>query len=347
VLRNSEVRRLAWCFLVITAIFATLGFLISWPSGILVLGAALAFGILFSLFTRARYRNLAQLSAQIDQILHHEELLSFGDHDEGELSILRSEIQKMTVRIKEQNQALSKEKDYLADALADIAHQLRTPLTSANLALSLAARASDSTEREVYLREAAQLLIRMDWLITALLKLSRLDAGVVEFVQEPVSVDALVRSALEPLLIPMELREVTCQLEIPADAVVIGDQRWLAEALQNILKNCLESVGEHGTIWITCNATPLFTELVIRDSGPGIDPADLPHVFDRFYQGAGRATAGYGIGLALAKMVVTRHGGAIKATNHQAGGAVFDLRFYPGDGSFTLPSRSSNVRSIA
>jgi len=336
VLRNSELRQFAFCFLLLGAILAIIGFLVNPLTGWMVTGSIVAFGTLFALFTRARYQNLRHLADQIDQILHHNELLSLTDNYEGELSILRTEIQKMTVRIREQNLALRAEKEHLADALADIAHQLRTPLTSASLALSLARRAVTDAEREAYLREATSLLMRMDWLITALLKLSRLDADVVEFTEDKIAVTDLVRSALEPLVIPMELREVNCQVDVPTKAYIFGDAQWLAEALQNILKNCVESIGEQGNIIISCRDTAIFTEIVIRDDGPGFATADLPQVFNRFYQGTPNHVAepgsnaskgGYGIGLALAKTIVTRSGGTIKATNHHDGGAVFVLRF--------------------
>lgn len=114
---------------------AITGFAINRWAGLLSLLSSAAFGTAFFTFTRARYKSIAQLSHQMDLVLHNADRLFIDDSDEGELSILRSEITKMTLRIREQNEALKKEKKYLADSLADIAHQLRTPLTSANLIL--------------------------------------------------------------------------------------------------------------------------------------------------------------------------------------------------------------------
>jgi signal transduction histidine kinase len=111
-------------------------------------------------------------------VLHNADHLYIGEVDEGELSILQSEITKMTLRIREQNQALKKEKEHLADSLADIAHQLRTPLTSVNLILSLLENNSNEHERKALIRETKELFVQMDWLLTSLLKLSRLDAGI-------------------------------------------------------------------------------------------------------------------------------------------------------------------------
>ena len=246
-----------------------------------VLGAA------FFTFTKARYRKLSQIAKQINLVLYNADRFELGNFDEGELSILHSEITKMTLRIREQNEMLKKERQYLADSLADIAHQLRTPLTSATLILSLLAETSgkaelskaepgkakpgkaepgkaelgkakpgkkapdetspdtDKTERKVHPYEIEELLMRMDWLITTLLKISRLDAGVAVFQNEPIRLSELLKSALRPLAIPLELRGVNVLLDVSEEMVIQGDAGWLSEAFQNILKNCMESVSEN------------------------------------------------------------------------------------------------------
>lgn len=305
----------------------TLGFAINATAGILLFACVTAFGTVFFAFTKARYKSLAQISNQIDLVLHNAERLYIGESEEGELSILNSEITKMTLRIREQNDALKKEKEHLADSLADIAHQLRTPLTSANLILSLLENVSDEHERKAFLRETEELLVRMDWLLTSLLKLSRLDAGVVAFQRERVDVNDLICTALRPLQIPMELHNISFKTDVPKGMEVWGDPGWLSEALQNIIKNCMESSGDNGEIEIVCEENPLFSEIAIHDSGAGFEKEDLPYLFDRFYRGKNTDATGYGIGLALCKMIVTRQGGTIAARNHPQGGAVFAVRF--------------------
>ncbi|MDD4850906.1 MAG: HAMP domain-containing sensor histidine kinase [Gemmiger sp.] len=326
-LRNKEVRRFAAVFALLAVVFAAAGFAIAPAAGVLAVLSAAAFGALFALFTKARYQRLAEIAAQIDLVLHDADALFISEETEGELSILQSEITKMTLRIREQNAALQREKTNLADSLADVAHQLRTPLTSANLILTLLKNTADENERKALLREAAALFAQMDRLLTALLKLSRLDAGIVVFQKEPVGVAALVTAALQPLQIPMELHNVTVEREIGAEITIEGDFNWLTEAVENILKNCMESMSAGGVIQIECTDTPIFTELAIHDGGPGIRPEDLPNLFDRFYRGKNTGTAGYGIGLALCKTILVRQGGSITAKNHPQGGAVFTLRF--------------------
>ena len=326
-LRNREFRQFAILFSLIAAAAVTLGFAINRLAGILAVASAAAFGAAFFAFTKARYKSIARISDQIDLVLHNADHLYIGESDEGELSILQSEITKMTLRIREQNDALKKEKECLADSLADIAHQLRTPLTSVNLILSLLENNLDENERKALIRETKELFVQMDWLLTSLLKLSRLDAGIVVFQSEQIDVNALVCAALRPFLISMELHGIALQTDVPEGIIIQGDSGWLSEAIQNIIKNCIESAGENGKIEIVCRSNPLFTEIAIHDSGAGFEKEDLPCLFDRFYRGKNAGATGYGIGLALCKMIITRQGGTITAKNHPQGGAIFTIRF--------------------
>ncbi|MCI8646362.1 MAG: HAMP domain-containing histidine kinase [Firmicutes bacterium] len=325
--RNKEIVRFCMLLAVITACSSAAGFFIGRTAGLLCLISAAVFSAAFFLFTRKRYQRIARISQEIDEVLHNEERLLICEAEEGELSILQSEITKMTLRIREQNHTLKNEKEHLADSLADIAHQLRTPLTSVNLILSLLANEPEEQKRKTLLREAEGLLLRMDWLLTSLLKLSRLDAGIIEFQREPLDVRALVNMALQPLLISMELHGVGLRLSIADGIQIEGDSGWLAEALRNILKNCMESAGDGGQIEISCEDTLLYTEIIIHDSGPGFEKEDLPCLFDRFYCGKSGSASGYGIGLALCKTIITRQGGTVSAKNHPQGGAVFAVRF--------------------
>ncbi|MDR1699665.1 MAG: HAMP domain-containing histidine kinase [Lachnoclostridium sp.] len=325
--RNKELIRFTGVFIITTALFTVCGFMINVVSGILIILSSAVLWTAFFIFTNIRYRKLKELSGQIDRILHNENYLTLDRFEEGELSILHSEISKMTSRIREQNDALIKDKIYLADSLADIAHQLRTPLTSVNLVLSLLTKTTDEKEIKSFSREAEDLLVRMDWLISSLLKLSRLDAGVVEFKNEIISVRELIQSSLLTLTIPMELRNIDLNISIPEYANIQGDAGWLAQAIQNILKNCMESVGENGKIDILCEVNMLFIKLYIHDSGDGFFAEDIPYLFDRFYRGKNSQASGYGIGLALSKMIITNLNGTIKAENDKKGGALFSIQF--------------------
>lgn len=326
-LRNREIKQFAIFFSLIVATVVILGFTINTAAGILAIVSSIAFGITFFAFTKARYKSIAQISDQIDLVLHNIDHLYIAESEEGELSILQSEITKMTLRIREQNSALKKEKEHLADSLADIAHQLRTPLTSVNLILSLLENNPDENERKSLIWETKELFVQMDWLLTSLLKLSRLDAGIVVFQSKQIDVNNLICTALRPFLIQMDLHNITLQTNVPKEMTIQGDLGWLSEAIQNIIKNCIESAGNNGKIDIICTDNPLFTEIAVHDSGVGFKKEDLPCLFERFYRGKNSAATGYGIGLALCKMIITRQGGMITAKNHPRGGAVFSIRF--------------------
>ncbi|MCQ2015250.1 MULTISPECIES: sensor histidine kinase [Clostridium] len=325
--RNKEFQKFSILFLLMAAVFAMVGFVINVYAGILSIISSAVFGIVFFMFTKSRYKSIAKISDEIDLVLHNDDHLYITESNEGELSILQSEIRKMTLRIREQNDALKKEKEHLADSLADIAHQLRTPLTSVNLILSLLENSNDENELKKFKREAEELLLQMDWLITSLLKISRLDAGIVVFKSEEIDVNKLISTALRPFLISIELHNIDLQIHVEKGIVIHGDSGWLSEALQNIFKNCIESVGDNGRFQITCENNQLFTEIVIHDSGDGFKKEDLPYLFKRFYRGKNTDATGYGIGLALCRMIITRQGGTITAKNHMQGGAVFSIHF--------------------
>ena len=172
------------------------------------------------------------------------------------------------------------------------------------------------------------LLVRVDSLITSLLKLSRLDAGIIVFQKEPVEVRALVDTALRPLRISMDLHDVTVRMDLPDGVSLSGDPDWLAQAVQNILKNCMESAGDHGWIEIVCEDTLLFTEIRIHDSGSGFDESELHSLFERFYRGRKMKGDGIGIGLALSKAIIEEQNGTITARNLINAGACFEIRFY-------------------
>lgn len=263
-------------------------------------------------------------------MLHHQTPIHFENYREGELSILQNELSKMTLRLTEQADALSRDKKYLSDAMADISHQLRSPLTSMHLILSLLKKPDLSKERErALLMELAQLLSHMDWLVEALLKMSKMDAGTAYLKHVSIPLPQLLKQASEPLLIPFELREQTFEMHFETgNEQFVGDLSWSVEALSNILKNCMEHTPAGGTITATCRENTIFTEIIIEDNGPGFSSQDLPHLFERFYKGENASDQSVGIGLALARMIVSQQNGTLKAENRLEGGARFILKFY-------------------
>jgi len=328
-LKNKEVRKALLWQLLLSAAACAVCFRFDLRAGLTAVALSLLLMLIFCISTYKRYQRLSSLADDINQILHGDSSMDFNHYSEGELSILHSEIYKMTVRLREQQQKLLSDKKYLADSLADISHQLRTPLTSINLLVErLSASGLTDKCRHQLTNELYELLSRIDWLITTLLKISKLDAGTVSFNKETVSLETLIKKSCSPLLIPMELRGQ--ELIIRAEGNFYGDPAWTSEAVGNIVKNCMEHTPEGGRIEINAAENALYSEIVIKDNGTGISPEDLPHIFERFYKGKNSDGKSFGIGLALSRMIIAGQKGTVKAENRKNAGAMFTIRFYKG-----------------
>lgn len=289
--------------------------------------------VIFFIYKRRRDRKIRKLSELMDRILHGEEGVSIEECEEGEIAILASEIQKMTIRLKEQSDALLQDKKNLADAIYDISHQLRTPLTSMNLVVELLSKEELDYEHRLKLnRELKYSLARIDWLIEALLKLSKIDAKTALFVHEEVSVRELVEKSVEPFMVSMELKDITLDMKVDEEKY-IGDLQWSREAIGNLIKNCVEHTNIGGNICISAEENPLYTEIRVSDDGDGFCQEDIPYLFNRFYKGKNASEHSIGIGLALARSVILEQNGTIKASNRMDNtgavrGATFEVRFY-------------------
>ena len=327
-LRNNEVVKTLYLQIFISVSAIVVAFIWDKRFGVFTFVVTTLLLLISIVSTYMRYRRIYELSADVDRILHGNDInLSLNKYHEGELAILQSEIHKMTLRLREQRQQLEDDKCYLANALADISHQVRTPLTSINLLVDLLSEPDITDERRMKLtHELMALISRIDWLITTLLKISKLDAGTVQFKQETISLHNLICKATDPLLIPIEIREQNLYVETNGNFT--GDVSWTVEAICNIVKNCMEHTPNGGEIRITASENLLFTEIIISDSGTGIGKEDLPHIFDRFYKSKNAGDKNFGIGLSLARMIITNQNGVIKAENNATKGALFTIRFY-------------------
>ena len=330
-LRNPEAKRLAVIHLILTSAIAAAGFIISPPIGVGCLFICLIFDLLALVSAKTRYKKIAALSDEVDRILHGYESYNLDQFSEGELSILQSELVKMTIRLREQAEQLQADKLYLADSLADISHQIKTPLTSINLAVALLAEPNLPQDRRVALiGDISRSLGRIEWLISTLLKISRLDAGAIDLRRDNVRVRNLIQAASAPLEIAMDLHNLKFAVECPDNASITVDMAWSTEAIGNILKNSVEHTPDGGNINVTVTDTSIFVQIEISDSGEGFSDADLPRLFERFYKGHGSSEQSVGIGLALSRMIITRQNGSVIAENGQNGGALFTIRFYKG-----------------
>lgn len=301
--------------------------------------------VIFMALTNRRYRALANMAANLDRVLAGERDIRLRDMSEGELAILSSEIDKVIAWLNLTVDELQAEKLALSDALADISHQLKTPLTSIAISTELirdrlSAR-GDSEDLVERLRLIQTLQARVEDLVSALLKLARIDAGVIKLVCGDVDARELVRKSFEPLAIAFDIADVRFSADVQDGASYEGDLTWSVEALENILKNCMEHTPAGGCVSVRVTEDVLACRIRIEDTGPGIAESDLPHIFERFYRGSRDANAtpsevnpaGVGIGLALSKSLVTAQGGTLTAENLRdengnITGAAFNLVFF-------------------
>jgi signal transduction histidine kinase len=262
-------------------------------------------------------------------MIHGDYSPGFEGYFEGELAILQNQLCKLAATLKEKTDSLLKDKTYLSDSLADISHQIRTPLTSLNIISSMLAREYLPTAKRLELVKKTDLLLaHMDRLVTTLLKIAMIDSGTARLKRETVKVSRLIEKASQFVDLQMEVKHQKLIWTREERISFEGDPQWSAEALGNILKNCIQHTPEGGCIYVETLENPVFTEISIRDEGPGIPKKDLLRLFERFYKGSASLSGGFGIGLSLARMVAAAQNGTIKVANSKEGGAVFTIRFY-------------------
>lgn len=327
-LKNPEIKRFLAVILILGLIFTAVAYFIAPYAALISILMLLSFLVCFLVFIKKRYSRIDILTQTIDKILHGNDKINIKSFSEGELSILENDVQKMLTRLREQKDILERERTFLADSIADISHQLRTPLTSINIALSLMQSPDITSEKRAeLLRELTMLISKIEYLVSVLLKISKLDAGTVQFEMKKNSLLSLMKEAAEPLMVPMDIKNQSLILDV-GDISLSCDSHWSVEAFGNILKNCTEHTPEGGSITVKGEDTPIYTEITIADTGCGFNEDDLPHIFERFYKGTNSSKESFGIGLNLAKMIIESQNGIIKAQNSESSSAEFIIRFY-------------------
>lgn len=284
--------------------------------------------ILYFYFVKRQYWKMNEIEEYMGQVLQGNYSMDIRDYEEGQVSCLKNEVYKLTIRLKEQSDQSLKDKQELEQILSDISHQLRTPLTSMYVINDLLEKEDiEKSMKKEILRKNRRQLERIEWLVTSLLKMSRLDNGSILFKLEKVPVRELVKNALEPLNIPMELKNINVEVECLPEIVVMVDVHWTIEALVNILKNAYEHTLDGGNIHIKVIDNPIYTDIQIMDTGTGISSQDLPHIFERFYTGSvGKESIG--IGLNMAKKIIDKELGDISVTSLEGVGTTFSIKFY-------------------
>lgn len=274
-------------------------------------------------------RKIDGITKYIREINNRNYELKIKENAEDELSNLRNELYKITLMLKEEAENSKKDKKFLAKSLSDISHQIKTPLTSISIMLDEIKdnENMDEETRQRFIFEISRQVEQISFLTIALLKLSKLDSGTVEFEKSKYRLDELVQNAIKNLEIPLEIKnqEVISSLK---EAYIIGDYKWTLEAITNIIKNCIEHTKENKKIYVEIRETNVYTELIIRDEGEGIEEKDLKHIFDRFYKGKNSSENSFGIGLSLSKSILEKQNASITCASRLNEGTTFKIYFY-------------------
>jgi signal transduction histidine kinase len=272
-------------------------------------------------------REIERLSADVRRIIDGQSV-DLRDNREGVWSILKNDVFTLAALKNEQVDALGSERDMLKDTLADISHQIKTPLTSMRLMIDLlenmlAQDVPAPDKQAEFIANIRSSLNRTEWLVSALLKMAKLDAGAIEFSRAAISSTELIELAAEPLQILLDMKNQ--QIKVGGAAELFCDRRWTAEALSNVLKNASEHSPDMSRLLIQAGANPICAWISVTDSGKGIPKSEIAGLFKRF-QGS-RSGTGYGIGLPLALAIMRSQNGDIEVSNENMG-ATFTLKFF-------------------
>lgn len=276
-----------------------------------------------------RQNKISELKDYMNALNHDNYKLELRDNADDELSGLRNEIYKLTVLLREQAKKAVEQRQVLADSMANISHQLKTPLTSVTILVN---NLSDNLDMDVLTRqrffsEITRQLTDMSWLIAVMLKLSRVDAGVVEFQRQFCHVKTVVEEVVQKLEIAAEWKEISILTDVSEGIGVYADKKWMVEALMNIVKNAIEHSFPGGSVEVKGEENEVYTQIIIRDCGEGMTEEERRKLFQRFYKGASVKEDSVGIGLALAKEIIEKQGGYISVDSQMGKGTVFRIRF--------------------
>lgn len=283
---------------------------------------------LFLRFNAKKDREINKITKCLEEINKRNYKIDIEEMSEDELSILKNELYKVTIKLKEDAENSKQAKKDLKDTLADISHQLKTPITSILIILDniIDNPDMDKNTREDFIRDIKRELLNMNFLALNLLKLSKLDSNTVHFLKKEVSLNEIVTSSIKNVSPLCDLKNITIAKNLESGIKINCDLNWQVEAITNILKNCVEHSNENSKIDIMTTTNKVYSSIEIRDYGPGISQKDLPHIFERFYKGASSSSNSIGIGLSLAKKIIESNNGLIMVDTSKKG-TTFTIKY--------------------
>ena len=260
------------------------------------------------LYDRRKDKEISEITKYIEEINRKNYSLKIDEISEDELSILKNEIYKTTVMLKESASNSLKDKVQLKESLEDISHQIKTPLTSILVILDnlIDDPNMEKDVRDDFIKDIKREVTNINFLVQSLLKLSKFDSNTIHFIKEDIFIKNIVDESIKNVAVACDLKNISILTEGNEKFKVNCDFMWEVEAITNIIKNCVEHSKENGKIIIGYEQNNVYSSITIQDFAGGIDKEDLPHIFQRFYKGKNASKDSVGIGLALAKTIIEK-----------------------------------------
>ena len=289
----------------------------------------LILSIIFFKYNHSESKKINEITKYIEEINRGNYKLNIEENTEDELSILKNELYKITIMLKEVAENSQKDKTTLKDSLSDISHQIKTPITSILIMLDNILSDENMPEdiKKDFIKDIKREIINIKFLVESILKLSKIDSNSIKFIKKEVSIKDIINESVKNVSMLSELKNIEIIVSGDDSIKTICDLKWQVEAITNILKNCIEHSYENKKIYINYNPNNMYTELKIEDNGTGIDAKDLPHIFERFYKGKNSSSDSVGIGLALSKSIIESNNGYIQVDSELNKGTTFIIKY--------------------
>lgn len=274
------------------------------------------------------FKEISDISSKI-RFEEFESITSIKSLSESEISLLSNAINSLIIRLKHQLEILNIDKHFLQKMLADISHQMKTPLSSIRMYNEILIDKPDieDTLKIEFLNQSKSQIDRLDWLILGLLKSAKIEANAIEMVKIESDLSSTIEIALAPFSNLAYDKNIHIEVGEVNNIMIVHDFKWVAEALGNIIKNAIEHTQEGGFIKIYIEETPMTVEVHIEDNGEGIKRQYLSQVFERFYQVKGEKSSSAGIGLGLSKEILEKNDATIYVNSVYGKGSDFIITF--------------------
>lgn len=286
--------------------------------------------LIFFNYNHNQNKKISEITKYIEEINKKNYKLDIKDNSEDELSILKNELYKITIMLKETAENSKNDKLKLKDSLSDISHQLKTPITSILIMLDNILDDKQMSEdiRTEFIKDIKREIINIKFLVESILKLSKIDSNTINFIKKEVTIQEIIAEAVKNISMIKEIRNIKITVKGNSTDTIICDMKWQVEAITNILKNCIEHSKENGEIEIVYGKNTIYAEIKIMDYGTGIEKQDLPHIFERFYKGKNSSSDSIGIGLALSKSIIESNNGYIEVASNLGKGTIFTIKYF-------------------